>query len=124
MNPLMDDFAEANFAQKLLNSEKAEALGWLDGSSPTSFRNLGEMQTNEESAAFVKRIYSMGAKSVLAVEIVKWEQGENTGKLLIELPNDRFARSELFAFEKQHAESMGFDGSPDKGQQYLFLNLD
>lgn len=120
----MDEELHRKFVDKLLASRKAEALTWLQAGSEKSFRNIGELETTEESVAFIERIYSLGAKTVLAVEIIQWEQGENTGKLLVELPRDRFLRSELFAFEKQHAESMGLDGAEDVGQLYLYLKLD
>ena len=120
----MDEELHHKFVAKLLATRKAEALTWLKGGSKKSFRNIGELDTTEESIAFIERIYSLSAKTVLAVEIIEWEQGENSGKLLVEMPRDRFKRSELFAFEKQHAESMGFDGTDDIGQLYLYLKLD
>jgi hypothetical protein len=120
----MDEDFHHKLVDKLLSSRKAEALAWLKGGSAKSFRNIGEMDMTEESIAFIERIYSLGAKTVLAVDIIEWERGENTGKLLVELPRDRFLRSELFAFENQLAESMGFDGAEDVGQRYLFFKLD
>jgi hypothetical protein len=120
----MDEEFYRKFVDGLLKSRKAEALAWLKGGSAKSFRNIGELDTTEESIAFIQRLYSLGAKTVLAVEIIEWEQAQNTGNLLVELPRDRFRRSELFAFEKQHAESMGFDGTEDMGQFYLYLKLD
>jgi hypothetical protein len=120
----MDELFHRKFIEKLLASRKAEALGWLNAGSPASFRNLGELGTTEESVALVKRIYSLGATNVLAVEIIEYPEGENTGKLLVELPKDRFSRAELFAFEREFAESMGFDATADEGQRYLFLKLD
>jgi hypothetical protein len=118
----MDELFHRKFIEKLLASRKAEALAWLN--SPSSFRNLGELARTEASVTFVKRIYSLGAIKVLAVEIIDYPEGENTGKLLVELPEDRFLRGELFAFEREFAESMGFDGTADEGQRYLFLKLD
>jgi hypothetical protein len=120
----MDEEFHLKFVDKLLASRKAEALAWLKGGSAKSFRNIGELDTTEESIAFIQRLYSLGAKTVLAVKIIEWEQGENTGNLLVELPRDRFLRSELFAFGKQHAESMGFDDTEDMGQRYLYFKLD
>jgi hypothetical protein len=120
----MDQFTYEKFIKKLLGSRKAEALSWLKGGSATSFRNIGELGTTEESVGFIQSLYSMGARTVLAVEIIEWELGENTGNLLVELPQDRFLRKQLFAFEKEHAASMGFDGTADEGQLYLYLKLD
>jgi hypothetical protein len=120
----MDEDSHRKFVSKLLASPKAEALSWLKGGSDKSFRNLGEMDATEQSIAFVERIYALGARNVLAVKIVKWGAGENSGDLLVELPRDRFIRSELFAFEEQFAQSVGLDGSSDHGQLYLYLKLD
>jgi hypothetical protein len=120
----MDEQFHREFVQKLLATRKAEALAWLKGGSATSFRNIGEFKTTEESIAFIERLYSLGAKTVLAVEIYEWKRGENTGNLLVELPRDRFLRSELFAFGDQHAQSMGFVGEEDVGQAYLYFKLD
>ena len=109
---------------KMLKSRKAEALSWLRGGSAASFRNLGEMATTEESIAFVQHFYDLGAESVLACNIVEYDNAQNSGHLLIRLPSDHAARVRLFAAEREHAESMGFEGEPDVGQEYLFMMLD
>jgi len=120
----MEQEFDRKFVKKLLASRKSEALEWLEGGSAKSFRNIGELETTEESIAFIQRLYTLGAKTVLAVEIIEWEEGENTGNLLVELPREGHLRIELFAFEKQHAESMGFEGAEDTGQLYLYFKLD
>jgi hypothetical protein len=120
----MDLEIHRQFVDKLLSSRKAEALAWPKGSSAKSFHNIGELATTEESLAFVQSIYSLGARAVAAVKIMTYDQDENTGDLLVELLRDRFLRSELFAFQKKHAESKGFDGTEDNGQLYLYFKLD
>jgi hypothetical protein len=112
------------FIKQFLASNKAEALEWLRGGSEKSFRNLGEMQTTQESIAFVEHLYDLGAEQVLAVEIDEYDGGQNTGYLLVQLPYDDNARIRLFAFERQHAEQFGFEGETDEGQEYLYLKLD
>src|SRR5688500_2299129 len=101
--------------KQFLASNKAEALEWLRGGSDESFRNLGEMEA-DESIQFVQRLYDLGAEKVLAVEIDEYPEGANTGHLLVQLPADDSARGRVFAFEREHAESHGFDGMPDEGQ--------
>jgi hypothetical protein len=109
---------------EMLASTKAEALEWLRGGSESSFRNLGEMETTDESIAFAQRFYDLGAESVLACKIAEYDEGQNSGHLLIQLPSDDRARERLFAAHREHAESMGFEGEPDEGQEYLFMMLD
>lgn len=111
------------FVKQLLASEKAEALEWLRAGSVDSSRNLGEMEA-DQSTEFVPRLYDLGAEQVLAVEIDEYPKGANTGHLLVQLPVDDAARERLFAFEREHAESHGFDGEPDEGQEYVYLKLD
>lgn len=118
----MDDSYQ-QFIKQFLASKQAEALEWLRAGSPDSFRNLGEMEA-EESIEFVERLYDLGAEKVLAVEIDEYPEGANTGHLLVHLPVDDAARERLFAFEREHATSHGFDGTTDEGQEYIYLKLD
>ncbi len=108
----------------MLATNKAEALSWLQGGPAGSFRNLGEMETNEESVAYVKRLYDAGAVEVIAVKIDEYDQDQNTGHLIVRLPETRYAREQVFALEREQAEAHGFDGSPDQGQTYIYLKLD
>ncbi|SRR6266536_5561832 len=117
------DESYGRLIKQFLTGKTAEALEWLRGGSETSFRNLGEMET-EESVEFIERLYDLGAEQVLAVEIDEYPEGENTGHLLVKLPADDHARVKLFAFEREHAESHGFEGTLDEGQEYIYLKLD
>ena len=113
------------FIKKLLaNPKKGEALAWLKASSDVCFRNLGELGTTAESVAFVQRLYDLGAKDVTAVEINEYATGQNTGKLVVDLPDDPVQRSQLFHWVAQQAESRGFEADDDFGQSYLFVWLD
>ena len=114
----------AKVIREMLASNKAEAIEWLRAGSRSSFRNLGEIETTEESIAFAQRFYDLGAESVLACKIMKYHVGQNSGHLLIQLPSDHRARKRLFAAHGEHAESMGFEGEPDEGQKFLFMMLD
>ena len=61
-------------------------------------------------------------EKVLAVEIDEYPEGANTGhlpcscRLMIHLGS--------FWFRSEHAESHGFDGAADEGQEYLYFKLD
>jgi hypothetical protein len=117
----MDDEQLVNH---FLASSTAEALAWLRAGGETTFRNLGEMRA-DESIRFVQRLYDLGAEKVLAVKIDEYPEGANTGHLLVQLPSDDdAARERLFAFEREHAESQGFNGTPDEGQEFIYLKLD
>ena len=118
----MDDLYH-QLVKEFLASNKAEALSWLRGGSDTSLRNLGEMEP-DESIRFVEHLYDLGAETVLAVGIHEDPDGANSGNLLVEPPPDDAARERLFAFEREHAESHGFDATPDEGQEYVYLKLD
>jgi hypothetical protein len=113
------------FIHKLLdNPNKAEALSWLKDGGEDSFRNLGELDTTEESIALVQHLYDLGAVEVLAVEIDTYPEGQNTGKLVITLPDTSEARKKIFAWSSEQAESLGFAPDKDVGQKQLFVGLD
>ena len=118
----MDDSYQ-QFIKHFLTSKKSEALDWLRGGSDGSFRNLGEMESHE-SVEFVERLYDLGAEKVLAVEIEEYPEGATSGNLIVQLPADDVKREQLFSFEREHAESHGFEGTPDEGQEYLYFKLD
>jgi hypothetical protein len=58
------------------------------------------------------------------VDIDREDDMENTGKLLIELPDDSTDRESVLAIAAKIAESQGFDAEPDTGQKYVFVMLD
>ncbi len=114
------------FVQRFLNAPNTqEAKSWLCGGSESDFRSVGELETNRESIALVQQIYDAGATEVLAVEIDDYPgEGQNTGKLVIKLPDSAEARQRVFAWAGDIAESQGFDAEPDSGQSYVFVMLD
>jgi hypothetical protein len=113
------------FVQDLLNAPGTkEALAWLNGGGEQDFRSIGELETNEESISLVELIYTVGATKVLAVEIDEFAEGQNTGKLVIQLPDNDVQRQRLFAWAGAVAEQQGLEPEADSGQRYLFLMLD
>jgi subtilase family serine protease len=116
---------QKQFIQKFLdNPNKQEVLAWLDKDVTENYAvTLGEMDVNE-SYDFARKIYNFGAVEVLAVEIDSYPDGENTGKLLIVLPNDIEKRKTLFAWNAHNAKSLGFEAEKDFGQEYIFVMLD
>ncbi len=112
------------FCEKLLqdSKNKREALQWINESRSGDVRTLGE-QSPEKSAAFVRNLYTSGAKQVWAVDIESDPQlGQSTNILIVELPVDRDARMKLFKIEDDVAASGGFDPVSDEGQHYMFLS--
>jgi hypothetical protein len=112
------------FAMQLLEGPNVqEARAWLQKAGPET--TLGEEMFHEESVGFVEELYALGAQAVHAVEIAGQGTGfENTGKLVIELPDTAEERKAVLALCDEIAESMGFDPEPDIGQRYRFVMLD
>jgi hypothetical protein len=104
------------------NSLKAEALRWLEDSDNKN--TLGELGSTEASVALVKAIYAAGAEEVIAVEIDDYGGQQNSGKLVIRLPQDTTLRRPVFEWHGKQAQLMGFDAEPDIGQSHLFAMLD
>ena len=114
------------FIQQFLDkSNKAEAFSWLDEATDESFRSVGDIGYNEKSLDLIKEIYDAGAVEVIAVEIDSYQDGrQNTGELIVVLPDNVDARKRVFAWCRRQAESLGFDGDEDIGQKHLFVMLD
>ncbi len=109
--------------RQFLSGPHAEAIGWLR-SGLGNTRTLGEHTSTEQSAALVERLYTFGAEKVIAVDLQEGVDGSGTTRyLLVELPEEHRWRDLLFAFEREQAEARGFDGTPDEGQIYLFLDV-
>ena len=116
----MDDF----FAQFLNSFTTREAQSWLEESTVEDFRSLSEHETTEESLALVKELYAAGATTVLAVEINEYEWGQNSGRLVIELPMDSSSRAAVLQIVNDIGRSQGFDPEHDIGQSHVFAMLD
>jgi hypothetical protein len=111
------------FVADLLRGPNAEAREWLRGGHPNS-RNLGDMEP-AESLAWVERLYELGAAEVMAVEIETFPGRDEamTNHVLARLPADPKVRQQLFDFENACADSEGFSGERDVGQEYVYFKL-
>jgi hypothetical protein len=121
--PMDDEYT--SIIKQFLGGPHAEALGWLRVGSGNG-RTLGEHRRTEQSVALVKRLYALGAEKVIAVGLPEAAGGRGRGAaryLLVELPEEDRGRDALFAFEREHAEARGFEGTPDEGRLYLFLDV-
>ncbi|MEO0769499.1 MAG: hypothetical protein AAFY72_08700 [Cyanobacteria bacterium J06649_4] len=119
MSP-QDEFVQRFFG---LPSTK-EALEWLRRNDHKRLRTLGEYDTTANSIQLVEEMYAAGAVRVLAVEIDAYEDEENTGKLVIELPTTQKDREKVLSIVGKIAESQGYDPEPDEEQRYVFVMLD
>jgi hypothetical protein len=113
---LNDDYSQ--MIRDFLTGPHAEAVSWLQGGAG---RTLGELQSHDQSLFLVNRFYALGAQSVIAVELDP--DGEGCRHLLIQLPRRDSLRDAIFAFERAGVEDHGFDGTPDEGQEYLFVDV-
>ena len=119
------DEIERFLAELLSKPNRAEALSWLKGSSEDSSRTLAELGTNAESVDLVERAFEAGAVEVIAVEIETYPDGsQNTGKLVIKLPEDTTARNQVLKWCNELGEQLGLDPETDFGQQYTLVMLD
>lgn len=102
--------------------KSAEALAWAHEADGTDeLRTIHELN-NELSLQIIKDLYDLGAVKVTAAEIDSDPDfGETTNVLIVELPEDAAARRQLFQYESKHSGGLGFVGTADKGQKYLFF---
>jgi len=120
----MGDYSTRNsdeFCKRLLTKGKPQELkDWLRIKTHT----LGELPSHEQSVQLAGEIYAAGAVHAFGVEIDKYPEGENTGKLVIELPVDPGSRTKILDWAAKIAHEQGFDAESEVGQKYVFVMLD
>lgn len=104
----------------LAKGKPQELKDWLKVKTNT----LGELPSNEQSIHLADEIYAAGAVHAFGVEIDKYPEGENTGRLVSELPVDPASRTKVLDWEAKIAHEQGFDAYSDVGQKYVFVMLD
>ncbi|MFW6154173.1 MAG: toxin-antitoxin system YwqK family antitoxin [Planctomycetota bacterium] len=108
----------------LEDPDAQEALSWLT-EPDAPFRSLGEGTEQDESIQLVERLYTLGAVRVTVIEIDGGPNEEqNSGKLIIELPDEQTRRDSVMHVCDDIASDLGFDPETDTGQRYRFLGLD
>jgi hypothetical protein len=99
-----------------------EATEWLLESEDHS---LGEDLTRRRAKNLINKLYALGAVKVHAVEIQRYDEGEeNTGRLVVELPSDLNDRNALLKHASKLGRKLGFGAEEDVGQQYMLMMLD
>lgn len=112
-----------SFATLLKSKDKVEAMRWLTGAPSGVHRNIGEM-SNADSIRYVRSLYDLGARKVVAVHIGINRNYESTDTLVVTLPDHAAARKAIFDSESQRAEEMGYEEEADVGQKYLLSWFD
>ncbi len=113
------------FFKKLFeNNQMTDAYAWLTQPGVPE-RTLGECTRPEDSIEMVKVFLDMGAVNIWTYDIEgEADEEQNSGKLVIELPNDPEQRKNILDKCGEIAQESGFDPEPDTGQKYTFLLLD
>lgn len=128
MEPDSKDVATeiTKFIDELLRKpNRAEATTWLNENRGPSDRTLGELGTTKESLDLVSEVFEAGAVQVIAVEIATYPDGsQNTGKLIVELPEDPNSRKQVLKWCDEQGERLGLDRESDFGQLYTLVMLD
>jgi hypothetical protein len=115
---------ESPIVLKLLRQkDKREAANWLTTAPKGVHRNIGEM-THEDSVKYIKDLYQLGAREIVAVNIGINGMYESTDTLVATLPDKPAARKAIWDSEEKRVEEMGYEMEPDVGQQYMFLWFD
>jgi len=110
-----------NFCRAILSSGNAtEAREWFK--SGRCF--LGEDHRAENSIEFVKSLYEAGAVKVWVLDISVDELGQNSGRLIVEMPKECQLRERVFAICDEVARDSGYDPECDCGQEFRLLMLD
>lgn len=128
MEPNSNDMTTeiTKFLDELLRKpDHADAIPWLKESTAASDRTLGEIGTSEESLDLVAEAFDAGAVEVIAVEIVTYPDGsQNTGKLVVELPEDPISRERVLTWCNELGKRLGLDPESDFGQRNTLVMLD
>ncbi len=93
---------------------------WIQSKGHT----LGERSWSS-SKRLVDRLTALGCLSIYACEIIVYEDGlENTGHLVIELPEHADVRNKILKAVARLASDVGCSGNNDDGQRYVYIKLD
>lgn len=118
-NPKAAEKIDALCESLMAAGMRADAAEWVQVTNHT----LGEY-TNEKSRSLVKKLVRLGAKHVYACEIDRDDDEENTGNLVVELPDDQMARRNVLREVDRLASLQGLRGDLDEGQKYAYVKLD
>lgn len=108
-----------------------EALLWLQPphrgvKSCSGGPGYGDPQyvANAKALKVVRRLYELGAVEVTAIEVSGYlenDEYQDTDKLIIELPQDKTQRKQLFKWVHAHARKRGYAPALDVEQRFLLV---
>jgi hypothetical protein len=109
------------FCQSMLAAGKQDdAKTWIESKDHT----LGEY-SHVKSRNLLNKLIRVGATRVYACDIDSYDDNqENTGHLVVELPDDSKARKSVLREIDRLASLQGFEGDFDNGQRYAYIKLD
>lgn len=108
----------------LADPAKEDLFSWLKAGTKDAPRTLGELRSPAASLKLALRIYRAGPKKIWAVEIQKGAEFQNTGRLVVVLPEAQAARAATFNVVNALSAKQGFDPTPDWGQKHALVTLD
>lgn len=104
----------------LAKGKRADAESWIESKNHT----LGEY-SRAKSRNLIMKLKRIGAKTVYACDIDCYDDDqENTGHLVVELPDDTATRKAVLKEVDRLASQQGFHGDLDNGQRYSYVRLD
>jgi Fe-S-cluster formation regulator IscX/YfhJ len=104
----------------LTTGKQDDATTWIESRTHT----LGEY-SHAKSRNIVNKLMRVGAIRVHVCDIDSYDDDrENTGHLVVEIPDESKARKSLFREIARLASLQGFDGDLDNGQRYSYVKLD
>jgi hypothetical protein len=109
------------FCRSLLEKGKcAEISIWLASPEHT----LGEL-SYAKSQNLIAKLLKAGAKHLYACDVDQYDDGgENTGHVVIELPDSAVARNAVLREVGRLAAKQGLRGDCENGQRYTYVKLD
>lgn len=109
-----------SFCRELIQNENSEnAAEWIK--NPKA--RLGEL-SRRASRELIAKLLRDGALRVHACEISREPDMENTGHLVVELPESPSSRRSLLRTAGNWAMKQGFEPTPDDGQSMVYIKLD
>ena len=104
----------------ILTEEDCEDVAfWMKKSIST----LGEM-TRRASRELVRKLMGNGAVRIIACKIDRAVDRENSGELVVVLPQEPRLRKSIFKIAANWAIKSGFEPTPDDGQTMVYIKLD
>lgn len=109
-----------SFCETMLQTgHQEDAQQWIQSAGHT----LGEL-SHVKSRNLVAKLLKIGAVRVTACDIDQYDQEQNTGHLVVELPSEASSRKMVFREIDRLASQQGYRGDMDNGQRYTYLKLD